>query len=66
MKQRLIAFAIIATLTLIALLASEHSAPNAALPLVSADYQRCLTINPGPLKEPPPRINGDNRERGIA
>jgi hypothetical protein len=62
--MRLIALAIVALLALIALSASEHQAANAGLPLVNADYQRCFTVNPGPLR-PPRRLSGDNRIKEI-
>jgi hypothetical protein len=42
--------------------------PPQQLPVVEAtpsDYQRCVTIQTGPLRSEP-RINGDNRHRGIA
>lgn len=65
MNQRLIAVVIIAVLTLAAVIASEHSPPNAGLPIVNADYQRCIRINPGPLRSEP-HIDGDNRHREIA
>lgn len=66
MRQRAFAFAVIIALTLISLSASEHSAPNAGLPLVNADYQRCFTVDPGPLKPAPPHLSGDNRLKEIA
>lgn len=66
MTQRLVTFALIVLLTLISLSASEHAANNAGLPVVEADYQRCLTVNPGPLKPVPPRLTGDNRAKEIA
>lgn len=65
MTQRLLAFAIVAIIALLALSASEHEAANAGLPIFAADYQRCVTVDPGPLRPSRPRLNGDNRMKEI-
>jgi hypothetical protein len=36
----------------------EHRPANAGLPLVSADYQQCVTVRNGPVRPPKPQIAG--------
>lgn len=64
--MRIFAFLLIVTLTLISLSVSQHATTsNAGSPVVRADYQRCFTVNPGPLLRPTTRINGDTRRKDI-
>jgi hypothetical protein len=46
-------FLIIALVAIAALAASEREANNAGLPLVKADYQQCVTVEPPPLLRTP-------------
>jgi hypothetical protein len=50
--MRAIAFAVILALALVAYWAPEHSAPNAGLPVIHADYRQCVMIQTGPLRPP--------------
>lgn len=50
MKDALVA-ALMAFLAVLAAMSSaEHSPANAGLPLVQADYQKCVTVRTAPLK----------------
>lgn len=49
MIPRLVALLITVIFAIAALSASEHAQPNAGTPLVQADYQRCITVRPGPI-----------------
>jgi hypothetical protein len=65
MIPRIFAFIVICIFALCALAASEHAQPNANLPLVKADYQRCITIRNGPVQKTRTPLPNQS-QRGIA
>lgn len=47
-----------ALLLVLAVLILKRADPAQAMPLIHADYQRCVTFDPGPLDKPHRTIGG--------
>ena len=50
--MRFYAALIILAFALAAIIASEHAQANDGLPVVNADFQQCVVVDPGPLRPP--------------
>lgn len=61
--MRVVVFAIILLLALVSLSASEHEPANGGLPIVQADYQRCVIIDNGPIRRPDGYTVHPNRKK---